>query len=119
VYELVHTANVPIPVNTANWSGSAGFDSVAPSAWADGWGYVYLQGAVTQTQPSFEVGDPDVLATLPPAFWPQADVYVLAHSFNGTYVQLTPAGQIDLIYARAPLFTQAAVVSLEGISYQP
>jgi hypothetical protein len=34
-------------------------------------------------------------------------------------VVITPAGQIDLIYARASLITSSGLVSLDGISYQP
>jgi hypothetical protein len=48
-------------------------------------------------------------------------VYELVHTFNGTYADLvvTPAGQINLIDPSAPLATDLAFVSLEGLSYQP
>src|SRR5580658_3089795 len=49
--QSISAVNVPIPVNTPDWSASAGYDSVAPSAWADGSGFVHLQGALTQAQP--------------------------------------------------------------------
>jgi|HubBroStandDraft_2_1064218.scaffolds.fasta_scaffold35961_1 hypothetical protein len=115
----ISAQNVPIAVNTANWSGSAGFDSVAPSAWIDGSDNVHLAGAVTQT--TDEGGDPLVIGTLPPAFWPNFDVYVIAHTFDGTYVDLViePSGQIAVIGAKYPAVNDYRFVSLEGITFSP
>lgn len=118
---LISNANLPLPVNTANWSGNAGYGSVAPSVWVDGSGNVHLAGAVTQTQSSVQQGDPNVIGTLPPAFRPNFDVYVIAHTFNGTYVDLVidPSGQIALVGARFPAVNDYSFVSLEGITFSP
>jgi hypothetical protein len=117
--QSISAVNVPIPVNTPDWSSSAGYDSVAPSAWADGSGFVHLQGALTQAQPPDPVYDPLVLATLPPQFRPEADASVVAHSFNGTYARLIidTSGQIILIGAQSPAVNDDSFVSLEGITF--
>jgi hypothetical protein len=80
---------------------------------------VHLQGAVRQV--STAGPDPNVIGTLPPDARPDRSVYELVQTFWGTYadVVVTPAGQINLIYARAPLSTSSALVCLDGISYQP
>jgi hypothetical protein len=117
--QSISAVNVPIPVNTPDWSASAGYDSVAPSAWADGSGFVHLQGALTQAQPPNPVDDPLVLATLPAEFRPEADASVVAHSFNGTYARLIidTSGQIILIGAQSPAINDDSFVSLEGITF--
>jgi hypothetical protein len=118
---LLSNVNVPVTVNTANWSASAGFDSVAPSVYTDGSGIVHLQGAVTQT--SAPATGPDVIGTLVPAFRPNFDLFTIVPTFQGTYADLfisAATGQIILIGPRVP--ADPAVqdnhfVSLEGITY--
>lgn len=112
----------PITLNS-DWSGSAGWGSSSPGFYVDTSlvdpAVVHLQGAVRQV--STAGPNPNVIGVLPPDARPDRSVYELVHTFNGTYadVVITPAGQIDLIYARAPLFTTSGLVSLDGISYQP
>lgn len=114
---LISAANVPVPVNTASWSGQSGSDAVAPSAWRHGSGVVHLQGAVTQT--SSHGPDTDVIGTLPETFRPSRDVYQTVLTNSGTYagVVITSAAQIRIIGPRAPMVTDLSFVSLEGISY--
>jgi hypothetical protein len=115
----ISAQNMPLTVNTANWSGSAGFGSVAPSAWIDGSNNVHLAGAVTQT--SGQGGGVDLIGTLPPTFQPNFDIYVNVHTFDGTYTQLViePSGQIYVIGARYPAVNDYRFVSLEGIVFSP
>jgi hypothetical protein len=115
---LLANVNFPVTVNTANWSGNAGLDSVAPSAWTDGAGIVHLQGAVTQT--SGHGAGADVVGTLVPAFRPNFNVFTIAPTFQGTYVDLdisASTGQITLIGARSPAVENFRFVSLEGITF--
>lgn len=114
----ISASNVPVPVNTPNWSPNAGFNSVAPSAWVDGSGNVHLAGAATQICDTTDCAP--VIATLPPALRPAATVDVMAHTFAGTYVDLTidPSdGQIAIIGARYPAVNDYRFVSLEGITF--
>ena len=114
----ISAANFRLPVNTANWSGNAGFGAAAPSAWVDGSGVVHLEGAVTQT--SGQGTGADVLGTLPPAFRPNRNVFMVTHTFAGTYADLgisASTGQITLIGARSPAGQDYRFVSLEDISY--
>jgi hypothetical protein len=115
---LISAANVPVPVNDANWSGQSRSDAVAPSAWRDGSGVVHLQGAVTQT--SSHGPGTDVIGTLPEAFRPSRNVFTIAHSGAGTYVDLfisALTGQIILTGAQGPAAADGRLVSLEGITF--
>jgi hypothetical protein len=115
---LISDANVPVPVNTANWAGQSGSDAVAPGVWRDRSGVVHLQGAVTQT--SSHGPGTDVIGTLPEAFRPSRNVFTIAHSNAGTYVDLfisALTGQIILTDARGPAAADGRLVSLEGITF--
>ena len=116
--QSISAANFPVPVNTANWSGNAGFGATAPSVWVDGSGIVHMEGAVTQTS---DLGTgADVLGTLPPAFRPNRNVFMITHTFAGTYADLAISasnGQIIVIGARSPAGQDYRFVSLEDISY--
>jgi hypothetical protein len=116
---LISDANVPVPVNKANWSGQSRSDAVAPSVWRDGSGVVRLQGAVTQT--SSHGPGADVIGTLPETFRPRRNVYQIVHTSFGTYanVVITAAGQIRIIAPRPAMVTDLSFVSLEGVSYRP
>jgi hypothetical protein len=109
----------PIALNTANFSGSAGFGSRAPAWYKDSSGVIHLQGAVTQTSSS-GLGA-SVIGALPAAARPAANVYTIVHTFNGTYADLViqSNGQIGLISPRQPAIQDYSFVSLEGISYRP
>lgn len=114
----ISATNFAVPVNTANWSGNAGFGAAAPSVWVDGSGIVHLEGAVTQT--SGQGTGADVLGTLPPAFRPNHNVFLVTHTFAGTYADLgisASTGQITLTGARGPAVQDYRFVSLEDISY--
>lgn len=107
----------PITVNTANYGAAP--DAYPPSAVIDASGVVHLLGEVRQT--SATGPDEYLVGTVPGDARPSRYVYELVATFYGTYadVVITPAGQIYVIDARSPLNTAAALVSLEGISYQP
>jgi hypothetical protein len=109
----------PIVLNTANWSGSAGFGSTAPAFLTDGSGVVHLQGAAKQVSGSGSRAD--VIGRLPVAVRPRRDVYTVVHTFAGTYadVAITTLGQIELIPPRPPAVEDVSFVSLENVSYQP
>lgn len=106
----------------ANWSNEAGFGS-GPPKWAKATGLVdsdvvYLQGAAKQTPTTSP--DPNLLCTLPPAASPDRVVYTIAHTFNGTYadISISPNGQIHLIDPRSPAVKDYSFVSLENITYE-
>ena len=105
-----------IAVNGANWSGSAGFGSTAPSWFKDGSGLVHLQGAARQVS-----GGSNLLGTLPAAARPARNVFVIVHTFNGTYADLSidPSGQVRVIDPRPPMGKDYGFVSLEGVTYHP
>jgi hypothetical protein len=109
----------PIAVNTANWSGSAGFGSRSPAWYKDGSGIVHLQGAAKQI--SSTGSGANLLGTLPPAARPAANVFTIVHTFQGTYADLEVAanGQLSLIDPRPPMIKDYTFVSLEGITYRP
>jgi hypothetical protein len=113
-----NTLNNPIAVNTANWSGSAGFGSRGPAWFKDRSGVVHLEGAVTQTSPSGTGAN--LIGTLPAAAAPRHTVYTIVHTFNGTYADLAiePNGQLDLIAPRSPMVQDYGFVSLESITYR-
>jgi hypothetical protein len=108
-----------IPVNTTNWSAFAGFGSISPSWFKDSFGIVHLEGAATQERGTGR--DPNLLGTLPAPARPARNVFVLVHTFAGTYADLEIAanGQITLIPPRLPAVTDFRFVSLEGITYRP
>jgi hypothetical protein len=112
-------APTPILVNATNWSGTAGFGSAAPGFYQDSFGIIHLEGAAKQIglRPPLQ----RVLGTLPPAARPARDVYVIAHSFNGTYadLEIETNGTIYVYGAGAPATEDLSFVSLEGITYQP
>jgi hypothetical protein len=112
-------APTSIAVNTANWSGSAGFGSTAPSWFEDGFGLVHLQGAAKQVSATGTAAN--LLGTLPPPARPARNVFVIVHTFAGTYADLEVAsnGQINLIPPRLPAVKDFRFVSLEGITYRP
>ena len=103
-----------IALNGASWSGSAGFGSTAPAWFTDG-AVVHLQGAARQT------GTSNLLGVLPPAARPARTVYVIVHTYLGTYADLEVAqsGQINLIDPYGFAVKDYKFVSLEGISYSP
>jgi hypothetical protein len=107
-----------IPLNTANWNGSAGFGSRGPAWYKDKAGIIHLQGAVHQVNTSGT--NPNLIGTLPRAARPSSTVYTIVHTFNGTYADLAiePNGTLDLINPRAPLVTDYTFVSLESITYR-
>jgi hypothetical protein len=109
----------PIPLNTANWTGNAGFGSRAPAWYTDGSGIVHLQGAASQTTASG--ANPDQIGTLPTAARPSRQVSAIVHTFNGTFADVTlePTGEIFAIQPSFPAITDFSFVSLEGISYRP
>jgi hypothetical protein len=121
-------SGVPIALNGAWWSGSAGFGTIPPTAYSDDRGIVHLWGAARQSDhPCGPRGcvigtDPNLLGTIPlgPDV-PQRNVFTIAHTNFGTYVDLaiTPSGQILLIDPRPPAVRDYSFVSLEGISYDP
>lgn len=108
----------PLGVNTANFSASAGFNSRRPAWYTDRSGIVHLQGAVKQVKSSG--AGARLIAILPRAARPSHTVFVLVHTFLGTYADLAilPNGKIGLIDPRPPLVTDYTFVSLEGISYR-
>ena len=109
----------PFPgLNTANWSGNAGFGSSEPGWNEDTSGVIHLQGAVTQTSLS---GDTSLIATLPTVIRPNRTVYTIVHTFNGTYADLSidPSGQVRVIDPRPPMGKDYSFVSLEGVTYHP
>ena len=108
----------PIRLNTVNWSGMAGFGSRAPGWYADSSGIVHLQGAAKRIS---TVGTKiNVLGILPKAARPSRSVFVIVHTFTGTYadVGIAPDGRISLTNARPPAVTDYTLVSLEGITYK-
>jgi hypothetical protein len=112
-------APTSIAVNTANWSASAGFGSTAPSWFEDSFGLVHLQGAARQV--SATGTGANLLGTLPLSARPARNVFVIVHTFAGTYADLEVAasGQINLIPPRLPAVKDFRFVSLEGITYRP
>jgi hypothetical protein len=109
----------PIPLNTINWSGSAGFGSVAPGWYRDTSGIVHFEGAITRV--STGGTDPNLIGTLPAIARPARSVFTIVHTFNGTYADLSinTSGQIAVIDPRPPAVTDFTFVSLEGITYNP
>ena len=108
-----------IPVNAPDWSAFAGFGSVSPQWFKDSFGIVHLEGAADQQHTTGR--NPNLLGTLPLRARPQRNVFVLVHTFAGTYADLEVAanGQITLIPPRRPAATDFRFVSLEGITFRP
>jgi len=107
-----------ISVNLVNWTPAAGFGSRSPGWYIDGSGIVHLQGAAKRF--SSAGSSANVLGTLPPAARPSRNVYVVVHTWAGTYadVGIGKNGQIDMIGARPPAVTDYTFVSLEGITFK-
>lgn len=116
-YRRADTGNL-IPVNTANWSRSAGFGSRTPRWYADKSGIVHLEGAVRQTSSSGPGAN--LIGTLPAAARPAATVYTIVHTFSGTYADLAieANGQLALIDPRPPMVKDYTFVSLESLTYR-
>ena len=108
----------PITPNSTNWSFSAGFGSIAPAWYKDAVGVVHLVGAAKQINASG--ASANLLGTLPAAASPKRTVYMIVHTFNGTYadVAISPNGQINLINPRPPAVTDFSFVSLESLTFQ-
>jgi hypothetical protein len=106
-----------IPVNTANWSASAGFGSSGP-AWYDTSGTVHLQGAVAQVSSSGP--NSNLIGTLPAGVSPGYNVFTIVHTFDGTYADIAIGsdGTIRLISPRPPAVQDYTFVSLEGVQFQ-
>jgi hypothetical protein len=115
-YRRADTGN-SIPLNTANWSGNAGFGSRVPRWYTDKSGIVHLQGAVTQTSSGTGA---NLIGSLPPAARPSHNVFTIVHTFNGTYADLAVGsnGQISVIAPRSPMVTDSTFVSLESVTYR-
>ncbi|MGO9973873.1 MAG: hypothetical protein ACLP01_13920 [Solirubrobacteraceae bacterium] len=98
----------PITVNTANWTGSAGFASAAPGWYKDSFGLVHLEGAAKQTSASGGLSA-ITLGTLPKAARPARDLYFMAHTFDGTYavIQIDTDGTILVDRPAAPVGVHA------------
>jgi hypothetical protein len=109
-----------IPLNTANWSGNAGFGAGAPRWYADNSSIVHLQGAAKQTSSS---GSSALLiGTLPTAARPARNVFTIVINGFTSYSDLAinTKGQILVIPAASPQPpSDLQFVSLEGVSYQP
>jgi hypothetical protein len=123
IYSSIGVPTGPITLNTANWTGDAGFGAVTPQWNTDALGIVHLYGAAKQTNPDPVRGsNPNLLGTLPAAASPTRFVYAIAHTQDGTFADLAinPDGQILMIGARNPPFIQDySFVSLDHITYLP
>jgi hypothetical protein len=118
---FVNSLAPPFPgLNTANWSGSAGFGSIAPGWNEDSAGVIHLEGAAEQVNSS--TGDPRLIATLPAVIRPSRTIYTIVPTEDGSYADLSigPDGEIRVIDP-ALAFPPGvdAFVSLEGITYRP
>src|SRR5215469_16918021 len=107
-----------ISVNLSNWSPAAGFGSRSPGWYTDASGIVHLQGAAKQILSSGSKAG--LLGTLPKAARPSRNVFVIVHTFAGTYadVGIGRNGQIGLIDPRPPAVKDYSFVSLEGITFK-
>jgi hypothetical protein len=114
------SGDVPIAVNTNNFSGNTAFGTSRPEVAVDAFGVVHLSGAVART--SGTGANANLVGTITePGARPHRDVHLITHTFSGTYADLviTPAGQIDIIDPRSPMVTDTSFVSLADLSYQP
>jgi hypothetical protein len=111
-------APAPIPVNTVNWSGSAGFGSRHPAWYTDGSGVVHLQGAAHQTSSSG--ANANLIGTLPAAARPAHIVCTIVSDTFGSHADLAIGtdGTIKVIATRPPLVTDYTFVSLESVTYR-
>jgi hypothetical protein len=111
----------PITVNTANWSGSAGFGSRPPGLTVDSSGVIHLQGALRQFSAAGSGADwIGCTGSAPLCAWgpPGRTVYTIAHTLGGSYADLAidSNGSIWLIpSSNTPI--PDGFLSLEGISY--
>ena len=108
----------PIGVNGLNWSGHAGFGSRGPAWYTDRSGIVHLEGAVK----AISNGGPfaGLVGTLPRAARPSRAVYLITHTFAGTYsdLEITPDGRILRVGAHVPAVDDNSFLSLESITYK-
>jgi hypothetical protein len=111
-------APIPISLNKANWSGSAGYASRRPAWYQDGSSVIHLQGAVRQTKSSG--ANAGLIGTLPVKARPAASVYTIVHTLNGTYADLVieTTGNIYVIGPRSPAVQDLGFLSLESITYR-
>ena len=84
----------------------------------DGSGIVHLQGAARQFSASGATANN--LGRLPSAARPASNVFVIVHTFAGTYADLAVQknGIIALIDPRPPAVKEYTFVSLEGITFK-
>jgi hypothetical protein len=114
-----------IDLNPNAWTPDMQFQTVAPAAYIDGGGTVHLEGAAADF-----VSQPSPLAStvlgglFPGSLWPLGNVFTVAATGNGTYVDVEITGinapnpgEIILIGARPPAVQDYSFVSLEGITY--
>jgi hypothetical protein len=89
-----------ISLNTANWSGNTGFNVPAPGWYTDRSGIVHLQGAAKLI--SSTGAGVDTMGTLPTAARPSHNVFTVVLTGAGTYADLVIAtnGQVSLIDPR-------------------
>jgi len=106
-----------IKLNKAHWATATGFGRRTPGWFIDRSGVVHLQGAAMQTSGGTAVG---LIGTLPPAARPSHNVFTIVLTNGGTYADLRVGrnGQLNLVAPPAPLVTDFALVSLEGITYR-
>jgi len=106
-----------IKLNKAHWATATGFGRRTPGWFIDSSGVVHLQGAAMQTSGGTGAG---LIGTLPPAARPSHNVFTIVLTNGGTYADLKVGrnGQLNLVAPPAPLVTDFALVSLEGITYR-
>ena len=86
-------------------------------------GVIHLQGSVHQI--STAGSTPNLIGTLPSGARPANDLFLIVHTFSGTYADLSIGtnGQVRLIDPRAPMgggdTFDYTFVSLEGVTYHP
>jgi hypothetical protein len=118
---FVNSLAPPFPgLNTANWSGNAGYGSSEPGWIEDAAGVIHLEGAAMQINSS--TGDPNLIATLPAVIRPTRTIYTIVPTEWGSYADLSIGtdGSIRVIYPALAFPPGVYVfVSLEGITYQP
>jgi hypothetical protein len=116
-YGKSYVTGSSIALNTANWSGNAGYQSRSPQVYEDNASIIHLEGAVLQTSGGT---DANLIGVLPQWALPHRTVYTIVHTFSGTYADLAiqPNGQVWVIDPRSPAVQDLRFLSLEGITYQ-
>jgi hypothetical protein len=117
-YTRSYQIGAGIFLNTANWTGNAGYGSRSPGWVEDNAGVIHLQGAVARF--SGTGTNANLIGTLPSIARPNRTVYTIVHTFAGTYADLAiqPNGQIWALTPRPPAVTNLQFLSLEGVTYQ-